>query len=291
MKQIKTKLVLAIISLVTSVFLVAGVSYAWYVSNNTVNDMNFQILQIDSQINMYLGSDINNNGIVDLLKNEYYGMYKDANEESQSIGYIAYEKAYYEEKREFALVDSKYALSLQSSANLLNSIHLKNITPSKVYTLKFEVTNYSSFENTISFEFMNGLYPQDLLAHFAMFDIRFGVVNNSGEVNYSTPYRPFIEEENGSYSYEGLVLSDDIVVSPTGPKAADGRIDIWVQMKVKNEIEYSEIIYHNIEFPTFKINLLATVEKHLATAFAPKVIITLFGLYFFNYFNITFLRI
>lgn len=228
--------------LVLSVF-VFNVAYAWFAAYKEAGDLGFKVLQIDSVVNLYQGNDTNGNGVLDLLDNDStYKSMKDENDPNYNT-YISYSEYYYIEKYDFSFKDSKYALSKDSSANLLNNIMLNDMTPSKVYTIKFEAINYSEYENNMYFEFSDT--PNEItLDLLKQIKIRFGYVKNdttSGTdvISYNfTEWLTFLGTNDTAYSGLKINTEENPYILPAKNEymsdgiSHHGKIDFWLQIKL-----------------------------------------------------------
>lgn len=245
--HIKNKRILTL-SLLTGLvgLLVISVTYAWFASYKYIGNMEFRILQIDSLVNMYVANDLNENGVPDLLSNENQNKYLNLKKNDPNNGnYLGYSNYYYKEKYNFSLIDSKYALSKDSSANTLQEITLDKMTPSKIYTIKFEVINYSTFENNLFFSFdSSNTLSLDFLKQF---EVRFGniTVSNPNTDNESLSYNftdwiSFLNDD--STSYEGITINsaNNPYLLPIYNKyegeniKRNGRLDFWLQLRIKD---------------------------------------------------------
>lgn len=245
--HIKNKRILTL-SLLTGLvgLLVIGVTYAWFASYKYVGNMEFKILQIDSLVNMYVANDLNENGIPDILSQDNSNKYLNLKEDDPNNGnYLDYSNYYYKEKYDFSLIDSKYALSKDSSANTLQSITLNKMAPSKIYTIKFEVINYSTFENNLYFSFDDENSLQ--IDFLKQFEVRFGNItvenpNTDNElINYNfTNWISFIDDD--ATTYTGVAINDETCpyLLPIYNKyegenvKRNGRLDFWLQLRIKD---------------------------------------------------------
>lgn len=241
--------IFSIINLLLSTALITVTIFAWYTYVSTVDQMRFNILQIDSLVTLYEANDENYNGVPNLLEetniNKYW-KYID----SKNGSFVDYVNKYYDESFSFNYLDQKYALSQDSEANLLNAITINNIAPSKIYCYKFELTNYisTSAKLTFSFEKETGItYNPEILKYF---EVRLGIINNNKSIVFSdwTNLCDY-DSETKNYSYKGKVLNPfinntnantfndangNIILPGTGTN--NGRLDMWLQVKLKKEL-------------------------------------------------------
>ncbi len=265
MKKNRDKLFLIIIAVITTCFIASG-SLAWFSRYDTVNDMKFKILQIDSEVRMYFAVDGNNNGVPDLLStenyNKYYNDYAEYNDVGEVINdsyqtYVNYTNQYYEEKYDFILKESKIALSADSVANQFTPVSLTEVAPSKIYTLKFEVTNYVGAENTLSFGF-SSVYSGNL-AKLSNFECRIGILETTDGQNVSYEFTEWEKLTDGT-SYGGLTVIDGIVIDGTNEYTGlSGRKDLWLQIKMSNGAENTNL--ENFDLPDFQITFMFDYEK------------------------------
>lgn len=253
--------IFSIINLFLSAALITVTIYAWYTYVSTVDQMKFNILQIDSLVTLYEANDNNYNGVPNLLetknKNNYW-KYTDA----ESGNFVEYVNRYYDEGFSFNYLDQKYALSQDSEANLLNTITINNIAPSKIYCYKFELTNYAtSAKLTFSFEKeTNAIYNTEILKYF---EVRLGIINDNQSIVFSD-WSNLCVYDSGTkkYSYEGVILNpfinnandntfkdknNNILLPGTGIN--NGRLDMWLQVKLKRDLDTA--IQVNAETNTF----------------------------------------
>lgn len=237
----KKNLIVLIFNTVLCIVLLTIMSLAWYTKVTTVSDMSFSILQIDSLVSMYQGNDTNFNGAPDLLgsskknDNTYYNTELDQ--------WQSYTNQYYQEKYSFNYLDQKYALSSDSTSNLLNTVTLSNVVPSKIYTFKFEITNYSGSANYLSVSFNSS--SDDYISYM---NARVIVAEVDSANSYSGTYT------STSYDWTkltsgGTTIKDNIKVAAltyplvyttdednttvsTSSTSSSGRLDIWLQIKV-----------------------------------------------------------
>lgn len=261
MKKGMTKIILASISVIISLVFVVTSTVAWIISLSAINNLGFQVLQIDSQVNVYQGVDSNYNGIIDLLDEENINKYCDNSSSNENVIYSPYEKLYYDEIHDFELLDSKYALSLQSTANQIETIKLNNVAPGKHYTYKYEVTNYSLYTNFLSFSFISTELSSEMIDLLSLFEIRCGVVLDDGSVNYLFNWGKIVSGTEGNYSYHGISIVDGIEVSPSGKGNSDGRKDLWIQLRMRDDVSYNKITSSSVTFPDFFLELTALVEE------------------------------
>ncbi len=247
-----TALVVTLTTLITSII-------AWYIVIDNVNDMNFNILQIDSMVTLYEANDNNFNGVPNLQSSEnidkYYNAYQ---EEGRVVGYVGYTNKYHTENYSFNYLDQRYALSADSSANLLNTITLTNVAPSKIYTYKFEITNYSGLNNDLTFGFDAEAGYTPVPNSLKDFDVRIGIVGSDATVNFCD-WTNFCTENSGTYSYSNFnlnPLSETMSIEATTGDLSVGRLDLWLQIRANSSStqNFAELI-----LPQYRITLSCEV--------------------------------
>lgn len=242
-------LVIRILSLFLSTALLVSLIYSWYIDVGIVKDASFNILQIDSLVIVYEANDINYNGVPNKIEesNKYF---------NSNIGtdgsYVEYKNTYYIEKYSFNFFDQKYALSQESEANTLNTINIVNAAPSRIFTYKYEITNYLPNDNDVEISIL-----ENSVSNIDNFSIRIGGVDENASIAFSD----WIVLSN-----ERKVLSDNLVV----PKSTDsGRLDIWLQIKI-NDTSTTQVdkftdydsINKCLTLPTIKLKLTANSDSN-----------------------------
>jgi len=249
-------LIVFIIVTFASIALFAFTFYAWYTNTEKVSDMSFDILQIDSLVSMYQANDDNYNGIPNLLNSEDKDKYYNPQiVDGSPVGNVPYSNQYHHENYSFNYVDQKYALSRDSVANLLNTVTLNNVAPSKVYGFKYEITNYIGSVNTLDLTFDE---DDDIdVTKLSNFETRVGSVDIDGVVTF-TEWKNFVV----SNSYSGIVFYQDGLTVPASShdiindKTINGRLDVWLQIRVKAE---STTTVTDFTLPEFRIKLSADI--------------------------------
>lgn len=250
MKKRIIKIVLEFSALAITLTTLISLVTAWYISQDRVKDMSFDILQIDSMVTLYEANDINFNGVPD--KQSLANVDKYYNPEAEA--YVAYQQKYHSEDYSFKYVDQRYALSYDSSANLLKTVTLKDVCPSKVYTFKFEVTNYVGLDNTLTFGFDADSDYTPVPNSLKDFDARIGIVDTSNNVTF-TSWTNFCQENNGVYTYQDFNLNpleEDMVIEATTGSLSVGRLDLWLQIR---ETPKATQTYTNFILPQYRITL------------------------------------
>ncbi len=241
----KFKSISSIVALAVTLITAIAVVVAWYTPADKVADMSFNILQIDSLVTLYEANDSNYNGVPNKQTNANVNKYYNP----EAAAYVEYKNIYYNENYSFNYVDQKYALSQDSKANLLNDLKITDAVPSKVYSYKFEITNYVGKDNDLTFTFLeDSQIDKSILKDF---EVRLGVINSNATVTY-TEWTSFCTES----SYSGISLnplnSTMVLPSQTGSLSV-GRLDLWLQIKIKDEA----VNYPISEFvlPLYRIEL------------------------------------
>lgn len=223
----RRKLILLCSALFSTLIVAITATFAWYINAGQTDNMRFSITQINSNVVLYEAYDTNYNGIPDKCttstKNKYYN-----GELKQNV---AYQLRYYDESYYFKYLDQRYALSDDSTSNLLNTIEITDIVPSKVYTYKYELINYSGVENGLKF----GFEADDTVALSTLkdFQVRLAIVETTGTKKF-TDWTDFTD----GTSYSGIELNP-LSTSMTIPAKTStfdlGRIDVWLQIRIKAE--------------------------------------------------------
>ena len=209
--------------------------------------MKFNILQIDSLVTLYEANDDNFNGVPNLVEtgneNKYY--------KPEANAQVDYEKRYYDENYSFDYVDQRYALSQDSKANLLNSITISNVAPSKIYGYKFEVINYVGSDNTLQFEFISETGYTANPTILKDFEARLGIVDANANVSFSN-WTSF--SDGTSYSgFELNPLANPMTIPATTGTLNVGRLDLWLQIRIKPSAINDQI--SNFILPKYRITL------------------------------------
>ena len=245
----KTNLIFSIVALAFTLVTIIPVLYAWYITADRVDNMEFNILQIDSLVTLYEANDSNCNGVPDLCdtgnENKYYN--------SENDSHISYQKQYYDEYYSFNYVDQRYALSQDSQANLLNTVTISDVVPSKIYGYKFEIINYVGLENTLAFSFLqDNNINVNILKDF---DVRLGVVSSQSTIDF-TDWTPFCTYSNEQYSYSGVSLNpynDSITLDAFTGNLGVGRLDLWLQIRMNPNATNDNI--SNFVLPYYRLSL------------------------------------
>ena len=225
----KYRIVLIVVALATVIVTAISIGYAWFISVDRMTDMQFNILQIDSLVTLYEANDDNFNGVPNKVasgnQNKYYRPEADAQ--------VAYENRYYNENYSFDYIDQRYALSQDSQANLLNSITISDAAPSKIYGYKFEVVNYVGVANTLDFEFITETGYTANPTILQDFEARLGIVDANANLTF-TAWTSF--SDGSTYTgFELNPLSTDIIIPATTGTLNVGRLDLWLQIRIKPE--------------------------------------------------------
>lgn len=238
----KKRKIIYIITILVAIVSLVSVTYAWYVYIKTLGSMQFSILQIESQVALYHASDTNFNGVPDMSPelNKYYNQITEK--------YTSYGNQYYDEKYKFTYLDQRYSLIADSESNLLNTVEINDIAPSKIYTYKFEIINYAACENTVEFSFdQNNLDSSKL----DQFEVRLGLVNLDTTVTYSN-WKSLSQNQVDLVPMENVTVpafSDNVL----GQRLEVGRLDLWLQVRVKSEV--TEHIANAFTLPMYRLTL------------------------------------
>ena len=243
----KYKIIICVVALATVIISAIFITYAWYINVDRVTDMRFNILQIDSLVTLYEANDDNFNGVPNLVEtgneNKYF--------KPEANAQVDYEKMYYDENYSFDYVDQRYALSQDSQANLLNSITISDAAPSKIYGYKFEVINYVGLDNTLQFEFISETGYTANPTILKDFEARLGIVDANANVSFSN-WTSF--SDGTSYSgFELNPLANPITIPATTGTLNVGRLDLWLQIRIKPSATNDQISDFNL--PKYRITL------------------------------------
>ena len=243
----KYEIIICVVALATVIISAIFITYAWYINVDRVTDMRFNILQIDSLVTLYEANDDNFNGVPNLVEtgneNKYY--------KPEANAQVDYEKRYYDENYSFDYVDQRYALSQDSQANLLNSITISNVAPSKIYGYKFEVINYVGLDNTLQFEFISETGYTANPTILKDFEARLGIVDANANVSFSN-WTSF--SDGTSYSgFELNPLANPMTIPATTGTLNVGRLDLWLQIRIKPSATNDQISDFNL--PKYRITL------------------------------------
>lgn len=245
----KLKFILSLISVFFCFISLGFATYSWYINMETTKQMEFEILQIQSLVSLYEGVDMNHNGLPDKLAQANVGKYYNPNVGNGT--YISYADNYYNETYEFKYLDQRYALARDSESNLLNSIEITDLVPSKVYTYKFEITNLSRVGNWVTLGFLDN---QDIdKTKLKDFKVRCGVINGSGNIAF-TSWQAFSDGNTYSaFNVSPASLQVDGYTSAVGGGTLDvGRLDLWLEIKQDSE---SSLTLSSFTLPMLRLTL------------------------------------
>ena len=233
-----------------------GLATAWFINMDRVRDIKMSILQIDSMVTLYEANDINFNGVPNRQDTEKINKYYNPEAES----YVDYKDKYHDEDYSFNYLDQRYALSHDSSANLLNTIELKDVCPSKVYTFKFEITNYVGVDNTLLFGFDSDEEYSPVVESLKNFDVRLGIVDGDNKVTFSS-WTNFCTLEDDTYTYNDFTLNpleNNMVVAAKTNDLQVGRLDLWLQIR---ENPLAEATFERLLLPQYRITLSCELSE------------------------------
>ena len=220
----KKNKILYLIAFIVSVLTLVSVTFGWFVFTRTVGDMEFSILQIESQVVLYHAKDNNFNGVPEVSDtlNRYYNQVTEK--------YMSYGNPYYNEKYEFNYLDQRYSLVADSESNLLNQIVIDDVAPSKIYTYKFEIINYAACDNDVEFCFD----ANKLSSTVEDFEVRLGYVNTDSTID-------FCDWKSLSNNKVDLNPKENMSVPAfsygiDAAKLEVGRLDLWLQIRVKSNV-------------------------------------------------------
>ena len=250
----KLNIILPGVALIATLITFISLIVAWYLSIEVTKNMNFNILQIDSQVTLFQAEDTNYNGVPDLLtsRSASVNTYWNQNANEGVGAFVDYNNSYYTEKYYYNYVSEKYALSEDSTANLFETITINDVVPSKIYTFKYEITNYVGLDNNLEFSFdSNQTIDTSKLKDF---EVRLGSVSSTGSITF-TAWRNFCTESNGNYTYSGFGLNPEastmVIEGQTGSYSV-GRKDVWLQIRASNS---ATTPITDFTLPTYRITL------------------------------------
>lgn len=240
----KYKIILPVVAVAAAVITIVIIAFGWYLSTDRMTDMKFNILQIDSLVSLYEANDTNYNGVPDLVEagneNKYYN--------AEANAQVDYKNIYHDEMYSFNYVDQRYALSQDSQANLLNAVTILNAAPSKVYSYKFEITNYSNLENKFKFAFIDENIDTTILSNF---ETRLGIVVADSSVTYSN-WTNFVNNS----TYDGIELnplSETMIIPAHTGTLSVGRLDLWLQVRIKPQA--ANFTANKFNLPKYRLTL------------------------------------
>lgn len=242
----KYKIILPVVALAAGIITIVIISFAWYLSTDRMTDMEFNILQIDSLVSLYEANDSNYNGVPDLCDtaniNKYYS--------PEAEAHVSYDNMYHNENYSFDYVDQRYALSQDSQANLLNTVTISDAAPSKVYSYKFEVTNYVGSPNDLNFGFIEETGYTPNVNVLKDFQVRLGIVESNSSVTFGE-WTDFVN--NDSYSAFELNPLNSTMVIPANNVGSVGRLDLWLQIRIKSTATNDQI--SEFVLPKYRLTL------------------------------------
>lgn len=235
-----------------------SVMFAWMTNIRYIHSAEFQIKQIESTIDMYIGIDENYNGVPDLLSSHDVndGTYR-YNETAND--WRTYESLYYAEKYAFQIYDSKYMLSVDDSASTFEDYTIEDAEPSRIYTFKFAVTKHSQGDATLSFSFDK--FTTDTSTAAAYFECRIYTVTNTGEeTDYASLGSP---TDWTAFSSDGTALIGTANNNAIALAYASGtQQDVWLQIRLKSSVTEAEVAQSaSVKLPRF----VATIELSTET--------------------------
>ncbi len=242
----KYKVILPVVALAAGIITIIIISFAWYLSTDRMTDMQFNILQIDSLVSLYEANDSNYNGVPDLSSSENVDKYYSPEAAAQ----VAYQNKYHTENYSFNYVDQRYALSQDSSANLLDTVTITNAAPSKVYSYKFEITNYVGLVNQLDFGFIKEAKYSPNISILSEFEVRLGIVESTSAVTFGE-WTDFVN--NDTYSAFELNPLDTDMTVPANNVGSVGRLDLWLQVRIKPSAINDSI--SEFKLPKYRITL------------------------------------
>lgn len=253
-------------ALVIVAFLGVFLTYSWYHIGDETGNMGFEVLQIDSVVTMYEAVDHNKNGVPDLLKtnDQEENTYQYLSEENGDIAYVAYDLPYYSEIYDFAYSDTTLVLDQDSSANMFSVLTLKELYPSRMYTIKYALANYHFGSNVIRFAFDERasvdqedtariMSPKGDLSQFRM---RLAKVNQDGSLTFGEWKKFDFDNAGRLLSLPMTIGEENLLLAPYTGDAGSGRLDVWLQIQLLpeagNALQNKEIV-----FPDFRITFEA----------------------------------
>ena len=245
-----TTILLLVLALAISV---ATATYAWLSLGDTAKGMEYSIAKIDSSVIFHRAVDDNLNGIPNLL--------------DQNLA-----QAYYIEQYAFEPVGEEiFAISENSSANMLTTLELEQVLPTQRYTFKYALTNRSTAQNLITWRLQGGEYVDTSLLSTLSF--RLATVKSDGE--NALGYPDFGEKLYLVDYIQGSVLTNCVIKSSedeiyldglTGVSGEINHMDFWLQIEMESyEVlaqregftltleQYNELQGHSVSLPILYI--------------------------------------
>lgn len=279
-------LALALFALAASV----GVLIAWFVNYQYLGSTQYQILQINSTINMYKGLDKqgNYNAAPDTLamyeKSEDYYLDKPvANSDNET--WSAYSKTAYEIKSSdykaetyaFQLLDNVIMLSTTNTASTFNEVSITDMAPSRIFTYKFEITNYAPSAATLTCAFNEAsdlTYLQYLQVR--MYQVEkgtFTLLNTETSTGTSTgtssetssdgwlDFYTSTTDDSGTETKTAaeVTVASGISLAELSSKDANSKVCLWLQIRMKPSATTE--IPDKVSLPTFVTTLTVNTES------------------------------
>jgi len=239
---------IAIIACLLALFAVVlsvGTTIAWLVNYVYIGPMQYRILQINSTINMYKGLDKYNtyNSVPDTLKmyenadEDTYLSADDTNETSwntyTTTTYESNNGAHVNETYAFKLWESKFMLSEDSTANEFTTVTISDMAPSRVFTYKYEITNYAA-DAKLTCEFKEAT-DDEYLKYLQCLQVRIVEIDVDG-----TKAEYTIKDWQSFSTTAALTLITETTLpglTGTGSTTANNRINFWLQVRMKPEAD------------------------------------------------------
>lgn len=188
-KQTKINILLKLLPSVVAMVLILSilVAYAWFYHGDIAGSMTFSLGTVNSEIWFFKAVDNNFNGIPELntepdtSPTNYVYTSSAANPESASNNKKL--TLNYREQYLFNVDSIKTSSSTDSALNTFE-LSLSEVYPSQVYTSKISIVNRSNINSSVSLSMRDGQYDFDTAFKIAVFAVRIGTVDESGNVSF-----------------------------------------------------------------------------------------------------------
>ena len=196
-------------------------TYAWFTNGDTVREMEYSIAKIDSSAILYRAVDDNRNGVPNLLE--------------ESIT-----QSYYLEQYDFDQVGVEtYALSEDSSTNMLTALSIENVLPTQRHTFKYALTNRSSAQNLITYRVQGGEYDNTALLSTLSFCL--GTVHSTATDAVGLPQfgeKVYLLDYIEGSALTGFNLKSDeaelYLAGMMTTQDTTNHLDLWLQIEMES---------------------------------------------------------
>lgn len=211
--------------------------YAWFADVGTAKKAEFGVLQIDSTISLYRALDVNFNGVPDTLSSygQSNGYYKAGDD------WTLYSVLYYAETYAFELIDDKFILSTETTDSEFSEIQITDAEPSRIYTFKGVIVNYSGKDVTVEFAFEE--VESDRLSDFEWRIVYATETKEKTDTSGNTSTFTYVDDEEAPWSSaenfgnwtdfdaSGTTLFSNLYLGWTND---DDKFDFWLQLRMKS---------------------------------------------------------